>query len=355
MLVAGISITSEGKRYSLPLLVTVAIFLALFAGLNTDYPDLWAYRVFFEEVSPIGDVLTGQHNFREIYGVEWGFLVINSLIKFFFDTDIAMFVVIALITVLSVAYVCRNLSPYPVFSMLCYYSWTFYSTLGGLRHALASAAVMLMVLFICQRKQLFAVPTYFASASFHRSGAAAAAAWFMVPIARHRMLFLSLITLVIGISIAGGIGHMLADTILPFTGGRLHTKLSRYSEAQRFSRGLSLLSGSVMKQVLLTTVCLYYFETLKKKFSSFPVVFGAYALSFVFFFLLRDFAILGNRVSHLFIVFEIILIPMVFSLFSRDEKILLFLFISVCLYYQFSQLVGTVIHPYTFVLTPFIT
>ena len=346
--IALLSLTIQGKKYTFVLLVVVSVLLVLFAGLREGSPDQGSFRDFFYEVASLGEVLTGEHNYDENY-IEWGYKFLLSVIKFFTDNDIIMFVVIASLSVGMVAYSCRRISPYPLISILCYYSWLYYSNLGALRHALASSLILLMIVFLAMKKTKLSVPIFLFATSVHRVTAAAFVIWFVNIIIRWHFLVALLLIVAIGISYQGGIGFKVASILFPYTGDLVQGKLQGYALDEKWGVSNVFVRGIVIKQLLISLLCLFYFRTLKKNFSAFPIAFGAYFVSLLMLLLFRDFTIINNRVSNVFIICEIILIPMIFSLFPGREKIFAYFVLVLVMLYQVSRLVGDQFYPYKFV------
>ncbi len=348
--IALLSLTIQGKKYNFVLLVTVSVLLALFASLRDGSPDQASYRFFFNEVASLGEVLTGKHNYDENY-IEWGFKFLLSVIKFFTENDIVMFVVLASLAVGGVAYSCRRISPYPLVSILCYFSWFYYSNLGAMRHALASSIILLMIVALAKNKKILSMPIFLSAVSIHRVAASAVALWFINIIIRWRFLVALLLLIAICISYQEGIGHYVVSIIFPFVGDSLQVRLQHYSLDDRWGDSDAFVRGIMLKHLLISLLCLFYFRTLKNKFSAFPMAFGAYAVSFFMLLLFRDFNFLNSRISNTFTISEIILIPMILSLFAGREKIFAFFVLVFFLLWQVNLLVlGYQFYPYKSVL-----
>ena len=346
---ALVSISQEGKRYCAVLLVFVSIALILFAGLRGGSPDQQTYAIYFNAVAPLEDVLIGKHNYDEVYG-EWGFLFLSSIIKFFSSNEIIMFIIVAFISVSGVAYSCKCISPYPLISILCYYSWFYYSNMGALRHALSSSLILLLIVAIAKYKNRLAIPILFSAVSIHSVSISAISLWFTRMLLRWRIPLVLLIIIVCFICYRGGIGIELSTKLLPYSNDYLHKKYDFYLQSDLWGVKEAFARGVVIKQLLITSVFICYFEKFKKRFPEFPVVFGAYLISTIILLLFIDFKILSNRVSNLLAISEIILIPMLFSLIPKREKIAVFFILVPILFFQFNKLVGVQFYPYKFVL-----
>jgi hypothetical protein len=349
-----VSLTKQGKKYNFIILLTASIFMILFAGLRAGSGDQEAYRAIFFNVAPLDEVLVGSHNYESIYG-EWGFLFANSLIKFFFNSDVVMFIIMAFVSIGFVAYSCRRISPYPLVSLLCYYSWFFASNLGPIRHAIASSLILLMIVFLANNKKLFAVTAYFSAVFVHKISALAVFIWISNDVSKMRGLLSLVLVFSIIVSLMGGIAEEIISSIFPFVGDDIKSKLLLYSQMGMGNTRQGLLNGIVIKQLLITSVCLYYMNALRNKFPSFSFVFWAYMISTLTLILFNDFKIISDRVSNIFAISEIIIIPMLISLFSGKDKIIVFLMLSFILFYQMHLLIGNQLYPYKFILIRYFT
>ena len=348
--VALFSISREGRKYSNILLIFVSVFMILLAGLRDDSPDQQAYRNIFNKVVPIDEVLIGNHNYHDVYG-DWGYLFLNSLIKYFSDRDIVLFLVLASLIVGMVVYTCRRISPYPLVSLLCYYSWFYYSNLGALRHALATSLILMMVLMLAQNRKILAMPLYSAAVFTHKASIAAVMLWMSHFVTKWRQLLILTILVAVVISINGGIGTKVLEAIIPFVSDGMKDKFSFYAQSETWGANAGILRGVVVKQLLIILMCFIYINPLKDKFPAFPVLFGSYVISILIVLLLQDLKIFADRFSNVFAISEIILIPMLLSLFSGKEKIIAFCFLSIMLLYQVYLLMGNEFYPYKFVFT----
>lgn len=347
--IALLSLTIQVKKYNSLLLVVVSVFLALFAGLRESSPDQGGYQYFFHTVASLADVITGNHNYDENY-VEWGYKFLLSVIKFFTDNDIIMFVVIACLSVGGIAYSCRRISPYPLVSVLCYYSWMYYSNLGAIRHALAASLILLMIVALAMNKKIFSVPIYLSAVFVHQVSASAAMLWFVKIITKWRFVIIFLLLGAIVIALKGGIALTSVSLFFQFFDANLQHKLLFYIQDPRFGAEDTFARGVVLKQLLICLFCLFYIRTLNKKFSAFPIVFGAYICSLLILLLFLDIRIINNRISNTFAISEIILIPMILSLFSGRKKVFAFSVLAFFLLFQVYLLVGNQFYPYQFVL-----
>ena len=345
-----ISISQEGRKYELILLIAVSFLLICFAGLREGSPDQGSYSMFFHKVADLEGVLTGNNNYQKVYG-EWGFLFSLSFVKYFTEDPMYFFLAIAFFSVGIVAYACRRVSPYPLFSILCYYSWFYYSNLGAIRHAVSSALVLLLITFVAQNRKSLSFPVYLSSVSYHSASISGALVWF-TKLVNRRSALLFFLFVILGLSIfVDEIAKKLVQYMIPFLGDYFGGKLTFYLNSDLWNVEESIARGVVIKGAALVLVCFYFKDTLVKKFSAFPVVYGTYVFGIFTLLLFIDMKIISNRISNLLSIGEIVLIPMLFSLVPAREKTLVFLLVLSLLFFQFNMLVGHEYYPYRFLLT----
>jgi hypothetical protein len=346
---AVLSITREGKKYNHFSLIFVSSIMILFAGLRDGSPDQKDYRNIFYNVASLDEVIIGNDNYHEIHG-EWGYLFLNSLIKFFFNNDVILFLLLALLTIGIVAYSCRRLSPYPLVSMLCYYSWFYYSNLGGLRQALATSLFLLMILMFSKNQKILATSVYLVSGFVHKVGLSAILIGLAHIVVKWRILLVLTLLTSIVISVTGVINKSNLDLILPFISDELGKRLLFYADSELWGKAEGVLRGSVLKQSGIILISYIYRDTLKNKFPVFPTLFYTYVIGFMIIILFQDFKIIADRLSNVFTIAEIILIPMLLSLISGKEKIIAFCMLIQVLLFQVYKLMGDQLYPYKFVL-----
>jgi hypothetical protein len=347
----------RGKKYTDISLFLSFVVLSLLSGLRDSSPDQASYALIFREIPSLIELVIGGRNY-EAFSMEWGFLFLLSVIKTFTSSETVMFVSLSCLTVGGVVYACKKLSPYPVLSVLIYFSWFYYSNLGALRHALLSSVLILAIVFVVNNKFFKLWFAYISSIFIHKIGLFSS---FLYLVNKKRFtskIYFLLLLFSLLIAINGGLFFFAYDLIYNYLPESWQEKVYLYvtfsangSFDTNFGGQESIFRGSTVKHSLIVAFALIYFKALESKFfDKFSITFGVYVFSLIFMFLFLDFKIATDRISNYLAISEIIIIPMLITLFSVNDRPMVFFTIILGLLYQVYRLVGNQLYPYKFIL-----
>ena len=343
------TIFKEGKKYNYVLLVLVTGVMILFAGLRENSPDQISYSNIFQKSASITEIIFGNFNYENLYG-EWGFLFLCSLIKTFTSNDIIFFVIFASLVVFFIAKSCRILSPYPLISILCYYSWFYSSNFGSLRHALSSALILFFISALAYGQKKIAAASLISTMFIHTASIPSFILYFYKILIRWRVLMVSFFIFSFFIALSGGVAKDTINLLIPYVNDYYRGKFEYYLQSNMWGIQEGLGRGVVIKQTLIIVFGFIYLDILKNKFHSFSILYVAYILSTLILLLFVDLKIVSNRLSNLLSVSEIILIPMLLSLVPDKQKVLIYIPLFLALLYQMNLQIGIQYYPYEFVL-----
>ena len=359
----------RGGKYTNIFLFISFVILTLLAGLRDFSPDQITYTVIFKETRSIFDLIAYGINYDDIIiynrnneaievEVEWGFLFLLSIIKTLTSNETVMFLLLASINVGIVVYACKKLSPYPVLSVLIYYSWFFYSNLGALRHSLITSLLLLAIVFMANNKLFKTWILFIASASIHKVGLFVVIVHLIKKIKPKLGRHLFILSLSFVIAVFGGLFYALFDLLYNYLPESWKHKMYLYTYfssngtfATNFAGKESIIKGTTIKQLFIVLTSMAYYPILRDKFNDkFNIVFGVYLSSIVLLFLFIDFKLVSDRVSTYLAVSEIILIPMLLSIVSLRERGLILFVTLVVLFMQIYMLYGNQLYVYKLVL-----
>ncbi len=240
------------KRYKLLLFIIAVIYLILFAGLRKvgvgadDGNYIETFMNIHEFLDPINGIFT--YSLIEL-NMEYGYVLLNSILRYFTETYTILFLIIALIAVSINALNFYKYSHYIFLVLLLYFVHTYlYRDLNQIRAGIA-AAILLFTIDIIHNNRIFkTLFITFLASLFHLTAIVT-----ILPLllrnklnTRKRILMLLLISIGIG---ALGIGHLILNSLPNL--GLLSIKLNNYLEYSQYNYNLGLLDVTNIKNILL--------------------------------------------------------------------------------------------------------
>ena len=336
-----ITIDKRGKKLTNICLLFSFLILTLLAGLRQASPDQKTYALMFKNAPSLLDYISPGSNY-DSSNVEVGFIFLLSVIKAVTSNETVMFFSLASIVLGIVVYASKRLSPYPLLSVLIYFSWFYYSNLGALRHALISSLLLLIIVFLVKNKSVKAFLISIISFFIHKIGVFLPILYLILKFDIKPILYFVLLTSSIIVAIYGGLFLWIFDLLRDFLPTNWHDKLDSYiyftengGFDTKFGGKEDLIKGSSIKQLSIIIVALLYFKVLNFKFNkSFNIILGLYISSIILMFLFVDFKIVTDRVSHYLAITEILLLPMILSIVESRQRIVILLAIFCFMLFQ---------------------
>ncbi len=309
------------SKFETFLIFILAIFsLILFCGLRTESNDYDGYREIFSQVPSMVD-LSYEWIISKSVNVEYGFIILSSFIKLFSNNVVCLMLVVASMSIILNSYVIWKLSPYVFLSLLLYFSHNFIlKETIQIRQGLASAIILYG--FYKQNNKLLVFLLVMVAGSIQSSAYLVfIPLYFAYKNITNNQYYMILITVIILTVIFSG--RHLFESILNLFG--LPDSISGYLGWEEHDFKLGFFSPILIKQILIFSVLLYFRNQLKDKFRYFNFIFNFYFFSTLWYIYFNDFAIIAGRVSNLFSVGEIILIPMLITILLPRQRIYLYL------------------------------
>ncbi|MCP5463699.1 MAG: EpsG family protein [Deltaproteobacteria bacterium] len=294
------------------------VILACMAGFRgfwfTDYGN---YVGIYGETVHLYDFLYYGGNPPRIHG-EFLYLFLNTLVKTFFDSSIPVFVIVAALAVGLNCVAFKKFSPYPLLSLLWYFSHLFlYKELIQIRAGLASAIVLCSVYFIVHKKPLQYTVAIILAFLFHVGAIIALPVyWVCKKDFGKKMLFFPLI-----VGFALGLTSWL-DSFLNLMGAAnvLPQKLAWYQETYS-DDALGVLNPMTLKQLFFCFFLVGSKEILKTKFKYFYPIMVMYILSTAWLFALQEIPILAARIATFLSAGDPVVIAFLISLFKEKKVV----------------------------------
>lgn len=316
---------------------TFVIFIAIFLSLITAYigmeysRDAQNYINAFYLIEDTDSILT------HIAFLEPSFYIVSKYLHLINLDVFFLFFVYAFIALSIKLYVITKYSNFPLLSLLFYFSYFYLlQDCTQIRVSVAVAFLFLSMKYFIDKKPIFGNFMIFISFLFHYSALLLFLINFILSpvINRNRYLFIFLFAIffyVAGFSITSVISNM-SSIIESFS---IFNKLILYAnKAIESELAISLIN---MKTILLFTIVLFTLVFEKKlKLNHFEVLsFKLVYSSLIAYILFADLPHLAVRISELFMVPMIFLLPAFFRIFKYKQFILSVVFILIYLYFSY--------------------
>lgn len=244
---------------------------------------------------------------------EPSFILLSDFIhNFLFGDPVFLFAIYAFIGVAAKLTAIVKLSPHIFLSLLVYFSYSFIlHEMTQIRAGVALGFVLLLIEPLYQRKAakffLLASCAFF----FHYSAIIVYLLWFLKPDRINAPLYAALIVVSYFIYFLNSM--VLTDIIGYLPNGELVEKISRYEREN--GRSLNIFNSWQILRCLLSFFFLYNINLLKEQ-NKYAVLFvKMYVLAAVSFILLASNPTFATRISDLFSVVDIVLLPCLVPLF----------------------------------------
>lgn len=304
------------------------LILFLFAGLRwvpiegRYFPDYYNYVKLFRISVPLGRIEEQrfERGFQNPFVSEWLYRFLNSAVHTVTDDPIYLFAVVALIAVGINIYCCKKYSPFPLVSMLLYFSHIFFKKeMGQIRAGLGGALVLLSVLYI-QRRQVYRYLIVIWAAIFVHFAAIVALPMYWISRIRFSKKFLYF-------SIFAALIVSQTGWLKPFLGildniGFLLDRVKNYQGVNTSDYALGIFNPLTIKQVVVCLIGIYYKDFLSERLRYFYPLLIMYILSTVWILIFSDFAILAARIATFLSVGDAILLPSLALVFKEKKLVL---------------------------------
>ncbi len=303
--------TTGGIRLFVVLTLIVLIFFAGFRKYSNDYSS---YVDIYNSIPNLFN-LTIDSAFNSNLNVEIGFIYFCSFLKLFSNNPVLLFFSVASISISLNILTVHKISPYIFLSILLYYVYNYLlKETIQIRQGLASAFLMASFLYYNNRmKSLFLILI----AISVQSTAAVALPFLFIKRSvfkndsTYYCAFGFVILLTAIFSGRNFIEYLMEIMSLP-------PSLTVYYGWDEYDYDLGFLNPILAKQVIFSILLIKNRFILIEKYPNFLLMFNFYLFSTLWYIYFNDFAIIAGRISNLFSIGEVILIPMLISI-SRNH------------------------------------
>lgn len=304
------------KNYVLFIVAAVLIFFSGLRGsIDNDYDN---YREIYTSLSytPLHDVINASPG-DTAFNVEPLYRVANKVLSIIFGYYQWIFIACACASVGLNVYVYSKLSPYPFISVLLYVAHTYLlRDMMQIRAGVACGLCLLSILYLKKNRSLIFLLLIITATMVHGAAITFLLIYivYKMDLKKRSLVFLLIISVIIGFIFPFG---KLLTIILPQSD--IFYKIQGYSSGV-YSESLGMTNITLLKQVLIASICLYNYSRLEKDFKYFKILFVSYLISTCWLSIFNDFGIIGGRIGTYFSVTEVILIPIIIRSYILQKR-----------------------------------
>lgn len=297
--------TPRAKTVAMCAAFCILLSLAAFRYMVPDYAN---YQGIFNRTPALNAPKLAEQ-YRAIHG-EYGYLALNSVVKTLGGNFIAVAAIVALVALCANFFAIARLSPFPMLSVIYYFSHLYFNKeLILARAGLASALVLLGIYAYINRRSLRVFLLYVGSAAMFHAAALVAIVMWAVFWARIRLTVLFwMVVVAFAFSLLNFYPTDLFISALHHV-NMLPSSVKTYIGYESYDYQLSPLNPKSVQQLIVIAVLYRFRAALSSRVRGFEVLFATYMVSTLVLISFADFAILAARLATMLSNVEFILVP----------------------------------------------
>jgi hypothetical protein len=324
------------KKIGIVLFVFLGFSVVLIAGLRHNIGhDYWGYVETFVRIRDFKDILPFYDSgYYSIHG-EYGYLILNFLVKTLGLGYNSVFFLMALITSSCVFYAYKKYCNYYILAVLIYYTRFFFiRDMGQIRQGAACAILLLAIKHIYEKNIKSFLLIVLIAGSFH------SVAYVFIPIYFLNRIQISdsLLKKLLIASVFIGLVSFQRDLINTFS-SFLPQNLLNYTNSATYGEALGIFNPVAILQIGIMFVAIKYNKLLMERVGQFYYFKNIYALSPIILFSLQEIGIVAGRIATVFASVEPIILTSLVFVF-KNKIIPVLLIIIYCLLIFYTNLYG---------------
>ncbi len=312
-----LEITSMEKVYKRILLLISFILMWFIAGLKFEMGGDWpSYTQFFNDVEPIGQVLTADAPVYQMSYMEPAYKMLNSFLKTIGGSVQLVFFILAFFNSCLLFKSLQLYCVYPILGVLIYFSAIYFPLdMIAIRQAVAVQLFFLSLFYIYERKFWHFFILMCMAFAFHRSAILLFPLYFILHQPRSDQFYIITFTLSAAIFFLqfqwmSALLNAVANLIGGHTSGIIKMYLT--SETYGVSRVLSI---GVLINFLLFILYFGHRQQLRK-LKYFDLFFNLFMVNIFVFFVCYELIEISNRYRFYFLLSNVILLPYFLTLYK---------------------------------------
>jgi len=328
------------KSYFKVIIGILLIYLTILVGFRSDsFGDYCNYVISYVDTPNLIVFLQIYQDYHPIF--EYGYEAISILTKTIIDHNIFNFLVIGGLSITISFFCIKKMSPYFFLSVLLFLSHAFIlKELAQIRAGLASSIILLSIYFLVQGKSIKYFSIVLIASLFHFSAIITILGYFTSKIINifsyQRLLYVFVLSLCLLSAIFSLHLYIIEFLVIqdlmphrfyvyyadcPVEWGRSCANPNSTTNTSK----IGILSNlTTIKYLGIVFMCLLYYNKLVKSSKFFNTVFIFYFIGLCWIIVFNDIGIFATRISAMFTVGEIILIPMIVKIIKPEILIKLF-------------------------------
>lgn len=330
------------------------MIVMLLAGLRYETGGDWtSYTEIFNSMEPIDQILAGNGYYYSWSGMEIGYKLLNSVVKFVVDNVQLLFFVVALIISTILFRTIPVYSPLPQLSVLVYFGVLFFALdMIVIRQGMAVAIIFYAYRYIIERKFWYLFGFAVLASLFHLSALIIIPLYFILNRTYSNTLLVSffLVFNLILILQIRWMSPMLQAGLSLIINPTLAVKLSNYLTNEVYAVGRGLTFGFLVN--IITFIVLILNRKRLSQYKYFNLFFNIFIAYLFVYSCMSELVEIGNRLKYYFMISFVVLLPMLVDIYRIFTNKLI-LYFGVCAFafmYARGQLlelpIGAAFNPY---------
>jgi hypothetical protein len=297
--------------------VFLTMLLILFAGTRYETGNDWVeYTKVFNNIPPINEIL---NNWQELalYRMEAGYLLLNSFVKWCGGTINDVFLIACFFTIILLFSTFRRYAILPLITILLYmrYGYLQFNTMF-VRQGLAVSLFFFSLKYIANKNAIKYFLINLIGFFFHSSLLVVFPIYFIV---RKRF---SDLTLIIAVAVAIVLSFFNAMNVLVnIMPNVVQLAVMNYMESGVWGDIQGKFNIAIIEKITIFGICLYFRKTLERKYNSFNLLFNLFVVSIIAYYSLFQMYVFQQRITVIFQLSTIFIIPYILSLFNHEKII----------------------------------
>lgn len=339
-------LTIKSRKQILFLSGTILIIFAGLRGIGVDN-DYQAYVNFFDQTPKINHLFTNSSTSFLKLKIEPTMILMISAVKSISSNGIPLIIFLyALFSVTLKLKAITKITDYILPSVLIYFSTTFLlHDMTQIRAGLAAGFLLLSIPEILQKNATKYYMYIFIAVLFHYSAIVFAPFYFFNTKKINKTIYVLLLVTPIILSI---LHYQPINLLLNFDLGIYSTKIKNYVIGQSWLKfKINLFNFAILSQILISVFFIFFCEKTKNKYTVILTKINCFGI--VFFYLLSDIPVLAFRISEIFGIVQIILIPFIIYIIkpkALSEAIVILFSIA---FFLNQIILNPILKPYTFI------
>lgn len=272
---------------------------------------------------------------------EKGYSFLSYIIYVIFREEQFLFIIISSISILSLGYSIYKLSPYPVLSLLMYYTYYYiYKDLTQIRNAVSSSLLFLLLYFLSKNQKIKVFFAFLLSISFHIVSSLSIIPVLLINSFKNktnRLIYIFILSIPILYFLSKYTITLLSNIPFDYISKKMYDYLN-----SDYTQSIELINIKNLQILVITIFSIMFYGKTSLVVKNYVVILVFYLFGVFLRFGLINYGIFSGRTASFFLQFDILLIPFfIYTIKNKYLRYFTIVFISILtffvLYYNLEK------------------